>query len=88
MGRLLAQLVGTLLLVGLALHFIWWLVAGAVVVGGVWLSVRLRRQSIAATEREAARNADISARADQQHQWVMVGDLRGVYGPYPQRHDD
>jgi hypothetical protein len=31
-----AQLVGTLLLVGLALHFIWWLVAGAVVVGGVW----------------------------------------------------
>ena len=76
MGRLLAQLVGTLLLVGLALHFIWWLVAGAVVVGGVWLSVRLRRQSIAATEREAARNADISARADQQHQWVMVGDPR------------
>jgi hypothetical protein len=52
MGRLLAQLVGTLLLVGLALHFIWWLVAGAVVVGGVWLTVRLRRQSIAATERE------------------------------------
>ena len=87
-GRLLAQLVGTLLLVGLALHFIWWLVAGAVVVGGVWLSVRLRRQSIAATEREAARNADISARADQQHQWVMGGDPRGVYGPYPQRHDD
>jgi hypothetical protein len=36
MGRLLAQLVGTLLLVGLALHFIWWLVAGAVVVGRVW----------------------------------------------------
>ena len=31
-----AQLVGILLLVGLALHFIWWLVAGAVVVGGVW----------------------------------------------------
>lgn len=53
MGRLLAQLVGTLLLVGLALHFIWWLVAGAVVVGGVWLTVRFRRQSIAATEREA-----------------------------------
>jgi hypothetical protein len=34
LGRLLAQLVGTLLLVGLVLHFIWWLVAGAVVVGG------------------------------------------------------
>ena len=31
-----AQLVGTLPLVGLALHFIWRLVAGAVVVGGVW----------------------------------------------------
>ncbi len=45
MGRLLAQLVDTLLLVGLALHFIWWLVAGAVVVGGVWLTVRLRRQA-------------------------------------------
>jgi len=40
MGRLLAQLVGTLLLVGLALHFIWRLVAGAVAVGGVWLSDR------------------------------------------------
>ncbi|HME49036.1 hypothetical protein [Mycobacterium sp.] len=29
----------------------------------------------------AHRNAEIAARADQQHNWVMQGDDRGVYGP-------
>jgi hypothetical protein len=26
---------------------------------------------------------ELAARADQQHDWVMEGDERGVYGEYP-----
>ena len=29
----------------------------------------------------AKRNSDIAARADQQHDWVMQGDDRGIFGP-------
>ncbi len=35
---------------------------------------RKRRDAI------ARRRAAIAARADQQHQWVMQGDDRGIYG--------
>jgi hypothetical protein len=27
--------------------------------------------------------AEIAARADQQHAWVMAGDERGMYGQFP-----
>jgi hypothetical protein len=45
------------------------------------------RESVAAPPRRVAatacRNAEIAARADQQHQWVMEADERRVYGDYP-----
>lgn len=78
MGRLLAQLVGTLLLVGIVLHFIWWIIGAAAVVGGVWLAARMHRAALAAEEAERRRQAEICARVDLQHKWVMAGDPRGT----------
>jgi uncharacterized membrane-anchored protein YhcB (DUF1043 family) len=60
-----------------------WLLIGLVVpvvaarVIGVWY-----RQQRAAEQLERQRQAEIAARADQQHQWVLEGDERGVYGDY------
>jgi hypothetical protein len=34
-------------------------------------------------EAERRRLAEIVARADRQHNWVLQGDERGVYGEYP-----
>jgi hypothetical protein len=79
--RLLFQLVGTLLLVGIVLHFIWWIVGAAAIVWAIWYGVKVYRASVAAATAERRRQAEICARADQQHQWVMHGDERGVYGP-------
>jgi hypothetical protein len=45
---------------------------------GCWLAQRDDR-SIA----ERQRMAELSARADQQHAWVLAGDDCGVYGNWP-----
>lgn len=53
---------------------LWWAVAAALVVYGLrWL---YRWHLAAVAEAEA-----LTARADSQHQQVMSGDERGVYGP-------
>lgn len=90
MNRLAAQLVGTLLLVGLVGAYFWW-IAGIVLAVVVWrlaprgLAAWRRWQSThrAAAAAEADRQAAIVARADEQHNWVMQGDERGMYGRYP-----
>jgi hypothetical protein len=79
--RLLFQLVGTLLLVAWVMHFLGWIIGIAGLAAAVWLGVRVYRASVAAAEAERRRQAEIRARADQQHNWVMQGDDRGVYGP-------
>lgn len=38
---------------------------------------RIHRAAVAA---RAQRRAELLARADQQHQWVLDGDPRGTYG--------
>jgi hypothetical protein len=79
--RLLWQFIGTLLLMGLMLKY-WWLIAlviGAVVAWRVAPGVWHRHRVAVAAEQQ--RLAELSARADEQHRWVMQGDLeRGVYG--------
>jgi hypothetical protein len=87
MTRLAAQLFGALLLVGLVLHYIWWILAGiaAWYVWQHWSSIEAwtlgqwqAREAAHAAERK--RLADIVARADQQHQQVLSGDERGLWG--------
>ena len=78
--RIVAQLVGTLLLVGFVLKY-WWLIALVLAAVAEWKYVPKvwagRQAALAAEQR---RHAAIAARADQQHQWVLAGDPRGTYG--------
>lgn len=78
--RTLGQLVAVLLVVGFVGAYFWWIVLAATAAGAVWLAVRGYRAAIAAAAEDAARRAEIVARADRQHQQVMRGDGRGLYG--------
>jgi hypothetical protein len=82
-----ARVVATCIVVGFVLWVLglfWWvlgaaaaLITVAMVVGGI------RGEMVDAASKRAAeraRLAEIAARADQQHAWVIAGDDRGVYG--------
>src|SRR6476469_2923117 len=60
-----AGLIGVLFIVGLIINFIWAILRANA------------RQRAALTQRMN----ELAARADQQHNWVMQGDDRGIYGP-------
>jgi hypothetical protein len=60
----------------------WVLGAAAVILLGLWIHSLANLARAAAAERRDQRAA-IIARADQQHQWVLAGDNRGVYGEHP-----
>jgi hypothetical protein len=62
--------------------YFWWIVAAAAVVSAVLIGRRMIRAAQAQAAEIAPRNAELAARADQQHQWVLQGDDRGVYGPH------
>jgi len=81
MKRLLGQFICTLLLVALVLHFIWWIIGAAALVGGVWLGTRMWLAQRATDLAERKRLDAIRARADQQLRWMLAGDERGIYGP-------
>ena len=85
--RLLAQLVGVLLVVGLVGAYFWWIVAALAAVARVYFGRRwwlAHRQRVA--EREAE-HAAIAARADQEQAWVLAGDERGVVSEMARRYD-
>ena len=69
---IVAQLIGTLLLVGFVLKY-WWLIALVLAAVAAWKYVPKvwagRQAALAAEQR---RHAAIAARADQQHQWVLA----------------
>ena len=76
-----AALLGVLLIVGLIIKFIWWIIGAAALVGAIYViravvGEKRRQEAVAAQHR-----AEVAARADQQHSWVMQGDDRGIYGP-------
>ncbi len=77
------QFVGVLLLIGFIGAYFWWIIAIAAVVALVWMAQRAFREIAAAETDEARRRAAVVKRADQQHQWALAGDDRGVYGGYP-----
>ncbi|HKI40025.1 MAG: hypothetical protein ACLQIK_10355 [Mycobacterium sp.] len=74
-------LVLVLLLIAFIVKFIWWILGTAALIGLFFLG-RAVAQSYARRSAEHARyRAAIAARADQQHNWVLQGDDRGIYGP-------
>jgi hypothetical protein len=81
--RTLGQFVAVLLLVGFVGAYFWWIVAIAAVAALVWMAQRAFREISEMETAEARRQAAVARRADQQHQWALAGDDRGVYGAYP-----
>jgi hypothetical protein len=73
-----AKIIGTLVLLGLMAKF--WLPLLLFIVAFVAFKYGLPAYRSQAAAHRAERAA-LAARADQQHQWVMQGDDRGVYGP-------
>jgi hypothetical protein len=75
-----AALLVLMLIVGIIIKFIWWILGAAALVGVYFLVraiVRWYSKRLAAY----ARYWDgLAARADQQHNWVLQGDDRGIYG--------
>jgi hypothetical protein len=49
--------------------------------GGADLVRAIVRENRNRTDALARYHAEIAARADKQHQWVLQGDERGIYGP-------
>ena len=70
-----------LLIVGLIIKFIWWILGAAAVVGLFYLVRAIVRENGRRTDALTRYHVEIATRADQQHQWVMRGDERGIYGP-------
>ena len=79
----LAELIGIFVIIAIIVRFFWWIL-GALVVTGLFFLVRtLVREDRARRAAVARRHAEIAARAETQHRWVLQGDDRGVYGDYP-----
>ncbi|WP_203799865.1 hypothetical protein [Mycobacterium heckeshornense] len=79
----MSQLFAVLLLVGIVAHFIWWIIGMAAIVLMAWTLKRAYRDMCAARDARRRQVAELAARADRQHAWVMAGDDRGIYGDYP-----
>ncbi len=81
--RALVPLFGMMMLVALIIRLIWWILGAA----ALYLLFRVARAQLraaqASRESQARRAAQVAARAEQQHGWVLRGDDRGVYGDYP-----
>jgi hypothetical protein len=75
-------LIGVLLIIGLIIKFIWWIIGAAALVGLCFLIRAILRADARQRAIVAQRIDELAARADQQHNWVMQGDDRGIYGSH------
>lgn len=75
-GALFALLV----VVAIIIKFIWWILGALALVGAFFLARAVVRENRKRRDTYVRFCAQIAARADQQHNWVMQGDDRGVYG--------
>jgi nitrate/nitrite transporter NarK len=74
------QFLVLLVVVALVVKF-WWLIAAIVAMfcAAHWTR-RVADRHAKRVEAERRRLADLVARADRQHNWVMKGDPRGTFG--------
>lgn len=69
--------------VALAVKY-WWVIAGIIgLIVAVHWGRRAAYRHAERVEAERRRLAETAARADQQHEWVMQGDARGIFGEFP-----
>ena len=69
-----------LVIIALIIKFFWWIVGALALVALFFVVRAIVREN---GKRRAAHDrycAQLSARAEQQHNWVLQGDDRGVYG--------
>jgi hypothetical protein len=71
---------GVLFVIGLIVKFFWWIVGFLTIVAAYYVIRAVVRSSKAAALAREQANAAIVARADEQHDWVLRGDDRGIYG--------
>lgn len=76
------SLLGFLVLVGLVVHYFWWIAGISLAVWLAWglLNASEERARRAGARRE--REAEIAARAEQQDRWAREGDPRGIFGEW------
>jgi type II secretory pathway pseudopilin PulG len=79
-GGGLGGLLGLMLLIGIIIKFIWWILGAAALVGLFFLVRAVVRETQRRANARARYRAAVAARADQQHNWVLHGDDRGIYG--------
>lgn len=70
-----------LVVVAIIVKFIWWILGVTALIVLFFLVRGFMRKDRKRRAALARHNAAIAARADQQHQWVLRGDDRGIYGP-------
>jgi hypothetical protein len=81
--RALVGFFGMIMLIGLTIKLIRWILGAVVLYGLFRVGCAQLRSAQAARAAKARRAAQISARADKRHRWVLRGDDRGIYGVYP-----
>jgi uncharacterized membrane protein len=81
--RTLTSFFGFLILLALIIRLIWWILGVTALVVLFYVVRAQMRAARVRAEADARRAAQIAARAEQQHRWVLQGDERGVYGEYP-----
>ena len=69
-----------LLLIGIIIKFIWWILGAVALVALFFIARAFVRWYDERRAAEARYRDELAARADQQHNWVMRGDDRGIYG--------
>ena len=75
-----AGLFGLLLLIGIIIKFIWWILGAVALVAMFFIGRAAVRWYDKRSAARALYQARLAARADQQHNWVLRGDDRGIYG--------
>jgi hypothetical protein len=75
-----AGALGLLFIIALIIKYIWWIIGALAVMTTLYVGRELLRRHNAALAERRRLNAQIAARADQQHSWVLGGDARGIYG--------
>ena len=71
---------GLLLVIGIIIKFIWWILGAVALVVVFFIGRAVVRAYDERRAAEARYRDGLVAHADQQHNWVMRGDERGIYG--------
>jgi fatty acid desaturase len=75
-----AGLFGLLLLIGIIIKFIWWILGAVALVAMFFITRAFLRWYDERRAAEARYRDGLAVRADRQHNWVLRGDDRGIYG--------